>query len=270
MPVLPEGYKTAIVLSLDCASIDKTGQSTDAVISADVCDYLQSVVALVNENSASLQVFTPVNTLTQHAEVFQKLHSQGHVVDAMIDLEADAFITHLEQENTRFSEIMGESASGLRLLQMQRNGIQAELDLQQAALETGLVYSSTDYSSKNPDHGSLAWADKNATMIMKHQQPRWYPTGLLEIPSAGFSDRMFFCEQERSLSEWLDHVRQCIDFACDMSLLYAPYLSVEVLSRFDAEGETFKVLIEYAKKKFTPVLFCTHRQIAQWEIENKA
>jgi len=236
--------------------------------------YLRSLAAVAEADGARLQLFVPGEELIPHAAALEGLAAAGHAVDLLLpadgpalDGDTDHLHAYLLEAREAYLGLWPEGPRGLRVAEMRRNGLHSAPHLQEAIQGLGLSFISSDYSTKVPDNPrNIGFADKNAAMIMKHSQPRWYPAGLLEVPAPGYSDRAFFETQGRSLEEWVTHLQQCVDFAHDMGgLLYAPPLHLDTLATHDPEGASVRLLLEYAaSKKWGDVRFCTHREVWEW------
>lgn len=257
MPLVPEGFRCAVALGFDCGPAPED-RALDAAL---------RVAGVLGELGVRAQFFVPGQVAADGAEALAVLTS-SHDVDAMpctgaALLEADLDV--VRDELSRAREALG-GCPGLRVTDMNRNGWQKREDLQAIALECGFTWASTDYSARIPDIPNAAFADKNAAMLTKHQQPRWYTSGLLEIPSPGYSDAAFLLEQERPVAEFAAHLRQCLDFAHDMGgLAFAARLHPGLLAQMDPELGCLRALVEHAATRMgDPVRFATYRDLYQW------
>jgi hypothetical protein len=264
MPCLPDGCHCAVALGFDCE------HAADPGLGAAL-----QVASLLAGEGLKAQFFLPGETLHESPEAASRLARMGHDVDGFTYDGAPLLTTDpqaLREQITATQALLGElvpgPAVGLRAPDMARNGLQKHEAVQQLLLECGVSWVSSDYSARNPDGGSVGFADKNAAMLTKHQQPRWYASGLLEIPSPGFSDRAFLEEQGRPLEEWTAHLCQCLDFACDMGgLLFAADLHPALLVAHDPGLSCLRSLIQHARDRRHGVArFCSYREAWEWAV----
>lgn len=266
MPLVPEGFRCAVALALDW----EPGPD-------DHAGYLGGLADLAADHGARLQFFVPARDLASRGPLLRELVEAGHPVDLLAEVgespqeeDAAALRGRCAAEREGFLAALGGDCRGVRLAPMRRNGLHAWPDLHQALWEAGFGFVSSDYSTKNPDDaGNVGFADKNAAMLMKHQQPRQYASGLWEIPSPGYSDRAFFEQQGRGLEAWIAHLQQCVDFAHDMGgLLYAPHLHLAALATHDPGARSVRELLEHAgAKKWGDVGAATYRDVLAWASE---
>jgi peptidoglycan/xylan/chitin deacetylase (PgdA/CDA1 family) len=277
MAWLPEGYRCAVALGFDCYIAGdhadaNEGGATHGRLDDRVVRYMDELARVAEDSGARLQFFVPGMAFEGAGDHLLDLAQRGHAVDQMtysqlplVGSDPVGLRDQLLRTKTLLDERLPGEHVGLRAPAMTRNGIQAEADVQQVILDCGLRFVSSDYSTKSPETGPVAWADKNAAMLIKHMQPRWYPTGLLEIPSPGFSDRHYLDGLGRGLDEWIAHVRQCIDFAYDLGgLLYSPDLHPDTHFRHDPDLRAIRAIFEHAASKRERVLLCTVRQAHEW------
>jgi hypothetical protein len=260
MPIVPDAFRCALALGVECDALGP-----------EQAEYLSMLLSIARDDGAPLQLFLPAAALATSACVVLEASAPDHAVDLLLPVGSvsdTSDVRRLGQEGiAAFRERCGHVPAGLRLGDMRRNGLHADEAAQQSLQDLGLRYVSSDYSTKVPDNPrNIGFADKNAAMLMKHQQPRRYANGLLEIPSPGYSASSFFSEQGRPLDEWIAHLQQCVDFAHDMGgLLYAPRLSLATLAHHDPDCRSTHLLLEYAaSKKWGDVRFCTYREVWEW------
>jgi len=253
MGLLPDDLRCAVAVGLSCDSSSGTGGAWD---------YLCALAGLAEEAGVRLQLFCSPDGLAGLPKL-PELAAQGHAVDLAMRLLGGCPVEGIAQAR---AALQPSGSEGIRAAYAGRLGLQNLPETQQALLQRGIGFSNSDYSTKLPEGKAVGFADKNAAMLIKHTQPRWYQSGLLEIPSAGYSDRDFFETLGRPMGEWTAHLRQCVDFAYDIGgLLYAPSLHLDVLLRHDPEMKTFATLSEHANGKPTgKVGFCTYRQVYEW------
>jgi len=259
MSLVPEGARCCVALG-----ISLIGQAEQAL------QYASALSAWAQQAEIVLQFFVDVQVIDAAPRQVQQLAWQGHGVDLCVPAtgglaDADPAQTCglLTRTNALLQDLGGQPL-GVRPATMNRIGIQKYPEMQQAILDAGLGFVSSDYSTKPPANpGDPGFADKNAAMLMKHSQPRRYSGGLLEIPAAGYSDADLLDVQGRPLTQWIDHVKDCVDFAHDMGgLIYAPDLHAEVLARHDPQLATVEELTAHARgKRAGLVEFCTLRDV---------
>jgi len=263
---LPQGSRCAVSFAVDWFA----GDSPD-----DRQTYLASAASQIEANQGRLQVFVDPDLLEKAdiAPFLRNLSDRGHAVDLLVtctETPEEGAAEALQAALTSGIEVFAQTGlpqpEGLRLSPMRRLGIQKHEDLQKVIMGCGLGFVSSDHSTKQPpDPQDVGFADKNAAMLIKHSQPRPYPSGMLEIPCPGYCDRNFFEVQGRPVDEWLAHVRGCVDFAHDMGgLMYAPWLDLTVLAQNDPEGETLLTMLNHAAGRHEgEVVTLTYRQAAE-------
>jgi hypothetical protein len=244
---------------------------------AAAAQYLANVAAQAESAGFGLQLFVTGEVLAQPCEWLAGLSAAGHAVDlaigggrSLLGDDRDGARAELSRTIRLFREVLGQAPAGLRAVGGHSEGLLGRADLQQMILDVGLGFVSTVYATRAPAGEYDVFADRNACMIMKHQQPRRYPTGLLEIPMSGYSDRSFLDELGRPLAAWIQHLRSCLDFAYDMGgLLHAPALQADVHARHDPGCEVMLALLEHTGRKHEAVRFCTCREVAAASAENE-
>ncbi len=275
MSSLPADCRCAIALALDW---DTAAPDTGAAVlpPAEMSRYLLALMATAEAANAWCQLFVApgVLSLPEAARVVAELAERGHVVDLLAALPPGAGDTPggaaLAAACALVTQCTGDRPVGVRLRPMRRNGIQREDVLQRAVLQAGLGFISSDDATRDPDPWGREAGDKNAAMMLKHQQPRRYATGLLEIPIHGYSDIRFLETQGRGVADWLSHLRRCLDFARDIGgLVYAPHLHLATLLRHDPAGDTLRELVKRAAGgPHEPVRLCTYREL--WAAQESA
>jgi len=238
---------------------------------AAASDCAVRLAALVEAHGGTMSLMASAQTATASAELLRRLFEQGHEIDLSLDSRlplGEMSPLELEAELGRATTAFGDAGLpafiGLRPATMQRIGIQKHEDIQAVLQARGLRFVSTDYSTKLPDNpASPGFADKNAAMLIKHSQPRRYPSGLIEVPAAGYSARDFLEVQQRSVEAWGEHLKACVDFAYDLGgLMFAPCLDLGVLAERDPECLGIRAALEHARaKRLGKVLICGLRRI---------
>lgn len=261
MALFPEA-RCAIALGW---SLGSAGAPGDVAV-----EYAHSVAAAAEAAGFRLQFFLSSAALEPTCDWLRRLVSAGHVADvlgseqlASADGDAEAAGAQLAQAAGAVAACAGQAPHGVRVPGAAATGLHDLPGRQQVVLRQGMTYVSSLYATKSPTSKYDIFADKNAYMIMKHHQPRRYESGLLEIPMSGYADDHFFDELQRPLDQWIQHLRNCLDFAYDMGgLLHAPALHLEVHARHDPQCEAMAALVDHAHRKHDPVRFCTYREVA--------
>ncbi len=238
--------------------------------------YLQRAAETAQAAGFGLQLFLSASALEPGCDWLVRLVSAGHAVDVLVSEQlarGDGDLSAVRAELVRAAELVSACADqapqGVRVWRGAATGLQDRPEARQVIREQGMVYVSSLYATKSPTSRYDVFADKNAYMIMKHHQPRWYEDGLLEIPMSGYADAHFLDELQRPLDQWIQHLRNCLDFAYDMGgLLFAPALHPEVHARHDPHAEVLAALVDHARRKHDPVRFCTCREVAGEVLRN--
>lgn len=278
MPSVLADYRCAVALGYDCEMVGVYTDTNDAGLTHGRLDervirYMRDLATIAEGYGARLQFFVQGMTFEHPVDYLAELAKRGHDIDQhtydhlpLINSDLAELRDQLLRTKALFEERLPTGNVGLRAPGMYRGGLQDHPEVQRVILDSGLKFVSSDYSTRNPDDpANTGFADKNAYMIIKHLQPRWYPTGLLEIPAPGYSDRNFLDGRRGSLDDWIAHITQCIDFAYDMGgLLYAPDLHPDTHSRHDPDLQVIRAIFDHAASKREPVRFCTYREVYGW------
>lgn len=236
-------------------------------------EYAARVTALVEAHGGTISLMVSAQVAIASADLLHRLSEQGHEIDLSIDSplplgEMSPFELEgeLDRAAAAFTDAGLAAFVGLRPAVMQRIGIQKHEEIQTVLQGHGLRFVSTDYSTKLPDNpASPGFADKNAAMLIKHSQPRRYPSGLMEVPAAGYSARDFLEVQQRPVDAWGEHLKACVDFAYDLGgLMVAPCLDLGVLAERDPDCLGIRAVLQHAAgKRLGKVLICGLREIAR-------
>lgn len=275
MPLFPEA-RAVIALGWDCemigdyADTNATGV-THGHLDDRVIEHMLGLATVAEQADFRLQYFILGQTLEQPVDFLRDLQSRGHALDqhtydhlSLISENQEGVRRQIAHTNELFEQHLGFRPMGVRAPGGYAQALYDHPQTQAMLKSEGLQFVSSHYATKSPSGKYDVYADKNAHQIMKHHQPRWYDSGLLEIPITGYSDRHFFDLLQRPLDKWITHLQECVDFAYDMGgLLYAPALHPDTHSRHDPGMETLPALIEYASKKMEPVKFVTYREVAE-------
>lgn len=261
----------AIFSEARCAVAVGWSLSRDNRPDDDAIAYLQQAAGTAEAAGFRFQLFLSADALEPGCDWLARLVSAGHVADVLVgeplaagDGNQGAVRAELVRAAEALQACAGQAPQGLRVWRGLATGLQDRPAAREAIREQGLVYVSSLYATKSPTSRYDVFADKNAYMIMKHHQPRRYEDGLLEIPMSGYADTHFFEELQRPLDQWIQHLRNCLDFAYDMGgLLFAPALHPDVHARHDPHAEVLTALVDYAERKHDPVRFCTCREVAE-------
>jgi peptidoglycan/xylan/chitin deacetylase (PgdA/CDA1 family) len=267
--------RCVVALGYDCEMVgcyhaDERGV-THGYLNDQVIQYMLTLAGIAEQADVRLQYFILGQTFEQPVDYLRDLLVRGHDLDQhtythfpLITEDVARVCQELADTSAAFEQHLGQHPMGLRGPGGYPQGLEAFPAVQQEIMDQGIAFVSTVYATKNPINGFDLAADSNAYMNLKHLQPYRYGSGLLEIPFMGYSDRNFLDNLERPLDAWIQHLRDCLDFAYDMGgMLYAPDLHPHTHLKHDPTCQVLPALLEHAGSKQEPVRFCTYREVAR-------
>lgn len=294
---IPEDIQCIIVITYDtdvAGGYAPPGQVCHGRTPPFLMKYIDTLCDTAENYGVKLQFFQIANGLEKEDVVnhLKEVISRGHSVDChtyshlnLSQTPPDLLDDDLKKASHLFKEKLGFISYILRGPGgYQHNELPEEN--QKVILKNGYkaVSGEFDYELYKGDRDYAISSPLRST-------PFYYPTGLLEIPVPGCTDRMWFdnykcvnqksfeewrkkfghrpvpcgwkCPwtSENSLEEWIDIHIKTLDFVYENRLLwvicwhpYSHYLH-------DPENKTLPSFLEYAFKKPKKVLFCTMREL---------
>jgi peptidoglycan/xylan/chitin deacetylase (PgdA/CDA1 family) len=301
---LPAGVRCAIALSYDlemCA-----GYQPDLVkrgrILPEVQRYMLELCAVAEAFGVQLHFFYVGNGLDETYACLRALLDRGHVLDSHtythLPLITDD-VRRLDEElalvNELFERRLGWRSTVLRGPGGYQDGLDSRPENQRVILRNGFKWVScrVDRQARLGDRAAVL-------VVASRLRPYAYPTGLVEIPFQGFSDRSFF-ETYRNvapdryvawrtehggkpvaddwrapwtpptaLAEWMEYHRQAIDYAYEHRLLWVPVWHPLSHYLHDRQNVVLRHFLEYCRSKPEPVWVCTVRDATAMLVDEDA
>jgi len=250
----------------------KDGRDAHGHLNDDIRKYVEKLVTIAETFNAKLQFFIQGNTfeVLEDVHIWRNVAAMGHAIDShmynhesMLMLTPEAVRSQLKRTKELIETELKTENMGLRGPWGYPNGIKDREDIQQAVLEVGIKWVSTQFS-----FGQLG-NDKDWVKKIPDQQPYFYKTGLLEIPFSGHQDRTFFDpdipggDPEKSADDWIAYLKQCVDIAYDQNLFLALTVHPSTSFKHDPEARYVKELFEYCREK-PDIKICTYRDFYNW------
>ncbi|MSS73840.1 MAG: hypothetical protein EXS64_20490 [Candidatus Latescibacteria bacterium] len=292
--MLPEGVKCAIALSYDlemCA-----GYQPDLInhgrILPEVQEYTLDLCRVAEEYGVRLHFFYVSNGFEQTFNCLKEILDRGHVVDnhtyshlPLVTEDVGKLDEELALTNRLFEERLGWKSTVLRGPGGYQNGLDGKLENQQVILKNGFKWVSCRVDG-------TGWEDRDHVLrAPERDAPYVYPTGLVEIPFQGFTDRAFFdmfrvdadkyhawrkrdggkpvardwkapWPAPNALEDWMAYHRQAIDHACERGLLWVPVWHPTSHYLHDRDNVVLRHFLEYCHTRPEKVWVCTVRDAA--------
>ena len=293
---LPEGVRCAVALSYDlemCAGYQPDGVNHGRII-PEVQEYTLELCSIAEEFGVQLHFFHVGNGFEETYACLREILHRGHLVDnhtyshiPLLTEEVDRLDKELAKVNALYAERLNWTSTVLRGPGGYQDGLDERPANQEVILRNGFKWVSCRFDStdlKNRDY-VLASPAENVPYV--------YPTGLIEIPIQGYTDRSFFdnllCENRQAydgwrtefggtavgkdwrapwtsdgaVEEWKVYNRQAIDYAYDNHLLYVPTWHPTTHYYHDRDNVCLRDLLSYAESRDEKVWVCTVRDAAE-------
>lgn len=293
---LPEGVRCAIALSYDlemCAGYQPDGVNHGRII-PEVQAYTLGLCGVAEEYGVRLHFYYVGNGLEETFDCLRAILARGHALDnhtyAHLALNTED-VARLDEElaltNRLLEGRLGCRSTTLRGPGGYQNGLDGKLENQKVILKNGFQWVSCRHDGTH--RGDMAHILRTA----EENLPYAYPTGLVEIPIQGITDRTFFdtlrnvapdkyqawrkAEGGRpvaggwkapwtapgALDEWMAYHRRAIDYAYERRLLWVPVWHPTTHYLHDRENVALRHLLEYCRSKPEKVWVCTVRDAAE-------
>ncbi len=293
---LPEGVRCAIALSYDlemCAGYQPDGVNHGRII-PEVQEYTLGLCSVAEEFDVRLHFFFVGNGFEQTFDCLKEVLDRGHVVDnhtyshlPLLTDDVQKLDEELAKVNGLFEERLGWTSTVLRGPGGYQNGLDGRPENQEVILKNGFKWVSCRFDGTNL---------KDREYVLRSPEinvPYAYPSGLVEIPFQGFTDRSFFdnvyCTDkdaytkwrmqyggqavadgwrapwtsEGILEDWMAYNRQAVDYAYEHGLLWVPVWHPTTHYYHDRENMALRDLLEYSQSKSEKVWVCTVRDAAE-------
>ncbi len=294
---IPDGVRCAIALSYDLemsGGYEPNGGGHGRVI-PEVQDYARGLCDVAEEYGAKLHFFCIGNGVEHTLPLLNEIISRGHIIDShtyshfkLRSNDISSLKEELEKTNRLFEEKLGWKSTILRGPGGYQDGLDGLIDNQQVILDNGFKVVSCRH-----DWTVLEGDRKHVLNTPRRDPPYMYPTGLVEIPFQGFSDRTFFDDAKNvcpekykkwrsipwnnrnlkgwmppwtakdALDEWIKYHRQAVDYAYEHKLLWVPCWHPLSHYLHDRENTVLRKFLEYCTSKPEKVWVCTVRDAAE-------
>ncbi len=156
---------------------------------------------------------------------------------------------------------LGQRDVGIRAPGGYGYGLRDAPELQQAILDVGIRWVSTQFSWGTQGEDQV-WID-----TIPEEQPYYYPTGLLEMPYAGHQDRSFFDvdmgDSPRPVDEWIAYLKGCVDIAYEKNLFLCLTTHPSTSFKHDPKARYLDELFAYCRER-SDIRLCTYREMFAW------
>ena len=243
----------------------------------DIRNYVDILASTAEPYDAKLQFFVQGNTFEkpEDSAVFADISRRGHAVDShmyyhdsLIHTPVEELKAQLRKTKKLIETQCNTKNIGLRGPGGYSNAMRGKEEAQQAVLDVGIKWVSTQFQYPPGDHKN----DRNWINRLPNQQPFYYKTGLLEIPFAGHQDRSFFDVDMRGsprpIDEWIAYLKACVDIAYEQNLFLSLTVHPSTSFKHDPKARYIKELLEYCRKR-PKILFCTYRDMYRWIANEK-
>ena len=277
---VPGGPKCGVSLGYDLDMSGYVGYSkmsgylgyTHGHLSREVIEYVKMLVEVANRHDAKLHFFLQGNTFEDPTDYWKEIIQAGHAVDQHTYSHMSLLQEPLEKMDREIAitknlmdSRLGIVNIGLRGPGGYRQGLQGRDDIQQLILKNGIKFVSTQYSYTEPwEKACGPEVDQRSIGMIADLQPYYYPSGLLEIPLCGFSDRHFLDGMQRSLDDWIEYLKRCVDFVYEQSLTFNACVHPITHLKHDPQGRVLEGLLSHCQEKPEEVLVCTQRDVYRW------
>ena len=292
---LPEGVRCAVALSYDlemCAGYQPDGVNHGRLI-PELQAYTLGLCDAAEAYGVKLHFFYVGNGLEQSYACLREILDRGHVLDnhtythlPLITDDVQRLDEELALTNRLFEERLGWTSTVLRGPGGYPNGLDGKIENQEVILKNGFRWVSGKID--RPDPGD--WS--HVLHAPERNLPYVYPTGLIEIPIQGFTDRSFFDTVKNvapdqyqewrrdgggkpvpegwtapwtapnALEDWLTYLRQTLDYAYENRLLWVPVWHPLSHYLHDRENVVLRRFLEYCQSRPEKVWVCTVRDVA--------
>lgn len=293
---LPEGVRCAIALSYDlemCGGYQPDGVNHGRIL-PEVQAYTLDLCTVAESFGVQLHFFYVGNGLEETVGCLRAILDRRHLLDnhtySHLSLTTDE-VGRLDEElaltNRLFRERLGWESTLLRGPGGYQNGLDGKVENQKAILKNGFRWVSGrhDGTHRGDMARVLRTADENV--------PYAYPTGLIEIPIQGLTDRTFFDTLKNAgpdryqewrktqggqavpgrwkapwtapnaLDEWSTYLRASVDYAYERRLLWVPTWHPMTHYLHDRENIVLRGFLEYCRTRPEKVWVCTVRDAAK-------
>jgi peptidoglycan/xylan/chitin deacetylase (PgdA/CDA1 family) len=294
---LPEGVRCAIALSYDlemCGGYQPDNVNHGRIL-PEVQAYALDLCGVAESFGVRLHFFFVGNGVEHARDCLREILRRGHLVDnhtythlPLVTEDTARLDEELARTNRLFEEHLdGWKSTVLRGPGGYPRGLDGRTGNQEIILKNGFRWVSGRYDGSRPD-------DREYVLRAPETNPPYaYPTGLVEIPVQGYTDRSFFdtirnVAPERyrawrtaeggkavsrdwrapwtapdALEDWMGYLRRAVDHAYDRRLLWVPTWHPMTHYLHDRDNVSLRRFLEYCRSKTEEVRVCTVRDAAE-------
>ena len=292
---LPDNIRCAIALSYDlemCAGYQPDGVNHGRII-PEVQDYTLSLCDVAETFGTKLHFFHVGNGFEETLGCLRQIHDRGHHLDnhtlthlPLLTDEVEKLDDELATVNRLFEERLGFRSTVLRGPGGYQNGLDGKPENQEVILKNGFRWVSCRFD------GSDLLNVEHVIRSPEEDGPYAYPTGLIEIPIHGYTDRSFFdnihctdpdAYQEwrtvdggramppewrapwpspTALDDWIEFNHRAIDYVYENRLLWVPTWHPMTHYLHDRDNVALRDFLAYCASKNEKAWVCTVRDAA--------
>jgi peptidoglycan/xylan/chitin deacetylase (PgdA/CDA1 family) len=247
----------------------RDGRDAHGHLNEDIRKYIERLATIAETFDSKLQFFIQGNTfeVPEDVDLWRNIAGRGHAIDShmynhdnMLILKPEEVRSQLVRTKKLIEAELGTENTGLRGPGGYRNGLSEHDNIQQAVLDAGIKWVSTQFTFVQTVN------DVDWVKTIPDQQPYFYNTDLLEIPFCGHQDRSFFDpdmpggDPEKTADDWIVYLKQCVDIAYEQNLFLALTVHPSTSFKHDPEARYIKELLEYCRQK-PDIRICTYQDI---------
>jgi hypothetical protein len=247
-------------------------------LNQDIREYINLLGTRAEDAGVKLQFFIHGDTFEKPEDVafWKAFAKRGHAIDSemmsyygfLTPTPVDEVTQQIKKTKDLIETELGQKNLGLRSRGGSRHGLCGRESIQRAIHEAGIEWVSTQFQFPYEPRDDNAWVKR-----IPMQQPFYYETGLLEIPSCGHQDRSFFDVDmggsPRPVDEWIAYLKQCVDIAREKNLLLALTVHPSTSFKHDREARYLKEILAYCQR-WPDIIVCTYRDMYRWISNDKA
>lgn len=295
---LPSSIRCAVALSYDlemCAGYAPDGINHGRIIPA-IQEYTLRLCSVAERYATRLHFFFVCNGFeAEDTHYLREIIRRGHIIDShtyshqhVAKSSATILDSELKLANSLLKNSLGITSIVLRGPYGYKDGLKSlPVDNQKIILRNGFRWISGEYSDKVYQEGRDFWI-----RAPERDLPHTYPTGLVEIPFQGWSDRMWFDMRPEvdqnildawraenghqpvppgwrppwslphSLDEWITLNLETLDFTYEHRCMWVPVWHPYTHYLHDPECRMLEALLQSARSKSERVWVCTLRDAA--------
>ncbi len=236
----------------------------------DIRDYINRLGDTAERYDTHITFFIQGNTFEKQIDIdfWKTFAKRGHALDShsynhdgLINITVEEVREQLTKSKKLLETHLGQKNIGLRGPGGYKNGLRGRPELQQAILDVGIRWVSTQFRRATQGKDQT-WID-----LIPKVQPFYYPTDLLEMPFAGHQDRSYFDVDmggsPRPVDEWIAYLKGCVDIAYEKNLFLCLTTHPSTSFKHDPKARYLDELFAYCRKR-PDIRLCTYREMFAW------